>query len=206
MARPPTIITSRLFFPPRILPLRHASIKPTPPRLQHPSPQRRTLIAPPTPSSGPLMTRRSDRALPPISNPLRIWARTLPLFILGIGVSALLIFNYQKSNSAVVGATLYALRTSDKARELLGEEIYFARALPWIWGTVNVLHGRVDVRFGVKGTQGRGEMRFRSLRRSRMGQFQTQEWSLTLPSGEKIDLLDSDGPDPFRAPHSEAEA
>ncbi|KAI9701479.1 MAG: hypothetical protein M1836_001535 [Candelina mexicana] len=199
MARPPTIIASHLFSPPRILPLRHASINPTPTHLQHPSPQRRSLISPPTPSSGPLMTRRSDRALPPLPTPFRTWARTAPLFILAIGLSSLLIFNYQKSNSAVVGATLYALRTNEKAREVLGEEIYFARALPWIWGTVDVLHGRVDVRFWVKGKRGRGEMRFRSLRRGRLGRFETQEWSLTLSSGEKIDLLDSNGPDPFRA-------
>ena len=41
---------------------------------------RRTLIAPPTPGSGPLMERRADRALPSI-NPPRRWLRTLPLFL-----------------------------------------------------------------------------------------------------------------------------
>ena len=42
------------------------------------------------------------------------------------------IFNYQKSSSSVVNSTLYALRTSTKAREVLGDEIYFAQKIPWI--------------------------------------------------------------------------
>ena len=41
--------------------------------------QRRTLIAAPKPDSGPLMERRSDRALPPLVSPHR-WLRTLPIF------------------------------------------------------------------------------------------------------------------------------
>ena len=40
---------------------------------------------------------------------------------------------------------------------------------PWIWGEMNQLHGRVDIGFGVKGTRGRGWMRFRSVRVGRMG-------------------------------------
>jgi hypothetical protein len=52
---------------------------------------------------------------------------------------------------------------------VLGEEIYFASKMPWIWGTIDQLHGQIDVRFGVKGTKGKGEMRFKSERRSRMG-------------------------------------
>lgn len=91
---------------------------------------------------------------------------------------------------------MYALRTSPKAREYLGDEIYFYSKMPWIWGEMNQLHGRIDIKFEVKGTKNSGTMRFKSHRPTRMGMFVTTEWSLTTKDGEKIDLLD--GGDPFQ--------
>ena len=78
------------------------------------------------------------------------------------------IFNYQKSSSSVVNSTLYALRTSTKAREVLGDEIYFAQKFPWISGEMNQLHGQIDITFWVKGTKAKGRMRFKSVRENRM--------------------------------------
>ncbi|CAK4034543.1 Cytochrome c oxidase assembly factor 1 [Lecanosticta acicola] len=161
---------------------------------------RRTLIAAPRPGSGPLMQRRPDRALPPLLTPLtsRTWLTTLPLFLLICTASALAIFNYQKTSSSVVASTLYALRTNARARALLGDEVYFASQIPWIHGEMNQLQGRVDVWFWVKGTRGRGVMRFRSERvGGRMGRFETLEWSLEVEGAEggRISLLE-DG-DPF---------
>lgn len=130
---------------------------------------RRTLLAAPTPDQGPLMTRRPDRALPEIPSSSRLWLRTLPLFIAILTASTLAIFNYQKASSSIVNSTLYALRTSQEGRKLLGDEIYFRDKFPWIWGEMNQLHGRVDISFGVKGTKGKGTMRFKSIRKSRMG-------------------------------------
>jgi cytochrome c oxidase assembly factor 1 len=124
------------------------------------------------------------------------WMRTVPLFLVILISSTLAIFNYQKSSSSVVSSTMYSLRTSPKAREYLGDEIYFAHKLPWIWGEMNQLHGRIDIRFDVKGTRNSGTMRFKSFRRTRMGMFETTEWSLETKDGEKIDLLD--GSDPFQ--------
>ncbi|KAI9798711.1 MAG: hypothetical protein M1825_005038 [Sarcosagium campestre] len=129
---------------------------------------RRNIVAAPKPGSGPLLERRSDRALPSIRSTHR-WLRTLPVFFAILGASALGIFNYQKSSSSVVSSTLYALRTNPRAREVLGDEIYFANKMPWIWGELNQLHGKIDIQFRVKGTKGQGMMRFRSERRQRMG-------------------------------------
>lgn len=152
----------------------HHPLRPLRPSLSLPKPappptHNRTLIAAPGPNTGPLMTRRSDRALPPVPQPWRVWARTLPVFLLIMTVSALGIFNYQKSSSSVVAAALYALRTSESGRRELGDEIYFRDKVPWIWGEMNQLHGRVDIQFAVKGTRGSGMMRFRTVRRGRMG-------------------------------------
>jgi cytochrome c oxidase assembly factor 1 len=176
--------------------------------------QRRTLIAAPKPGEGPLMERRSDRELPgifPSSLPSLVvilirssdieqggmrWMRTAPIFLVILISSTLAIFNYQKSSSSVVSSTMYALRTSPKAREYLGDEIYFAHKMPWIWGEMNQLQGRIDIKFAVKGKKNSGTMKFKSFRATRMGMFETTEWSLETKDGEKIDLLD--GSDPFQ--------
>jgi cytochrome c oxidase assembly factor 1 len=81
----------------------------------------------------------------------------------------LAIFNYQKSNSSVVSSALYSLRTNEEARAILGDEIYFAQQLPWIWGSIDQVHGNIDVSFMVKGSKGKAMMKFRSIRRTRMG-------------------------------------
>ena len=143
-------------------PLLH-SLRPT---IRHNT--RRTLVAAPKEADGPLLYRRSDRALPPLQSS-RKFLKTLPLFLIIISASALAIFNYQKSNSSVVTSSLYALRVNPSARAELGEQIYFAHKIPWIWGTIDLLHGKIDIRFAVKGTRGTGEMRFKSLRERRMG-------------------------------------
>merc|ERR1711881_645095 len=145
---------------------------------------KRTLIAAPKEGDGPLMTRRSDRALPTIAS-RRVFLRTMPLFILLCAGGTLAIFNYQKSNSSVVTSSLYALRVNPRAREVLGEEIYFAAKVPWICG-------RIDIRFGVKGTRGKGEMRFKSERKTKMGYFETTDWTLTTENGQVIDLINDD--------------
>ncbi|KAI9686591.1 MAG: hypothetical protein M1822_003602 [Bathelium mastoideum] len=156
----------------------------------------RTLIAPPKPGSGPLMSRRADRALPSIETSYR-WLRTLPIFLAVIGASALAIFNYQKLNSSVVSSTLYALRTNQEAREILGDEVYFASKVPWIRGELNQLHGRINISFWVKGTKAQGLMRFRCERKSRMGFFETLEWSLTLEDGRILQLLQTQSSNPL---------
>lgn len=131
------------------------------------NPPCRTMIPAPGPNTGPLMERRADRELPKIKTS-RGWLRTLPIFVVAVGAAMLGIFNYQKSSSSVVSSTLYALRTSPQAREILGDEIYFAQQIPWISGEMNQLRGRIDISFWVKGTKGQGKMRFRSFRPDRM--------------------------------------
>ena len=106
------------------------------------------------------------------------------------------IFNYQKMSSPVIASTLYALRTSPKARALLGDEIYFNRQIPWIHGTMNQLHGNIDIWFTVRGSKGVATMRFASNRPTSRGMFETTEWSLQSEGGEWIDLLEEG--DPFR--------
>ena len=182
---------------------------------------RRTLIAAPKPNSGPLMERRADRALPNMT-PSKSWMITLPLFLTAMAASTLAIFNYQKQNSSVVTSTMYSLRTNPLARELLGDEVYFASKIPYIGGEINQLHGKIDVVYWVKGTRQQAKMRFKSFRKTRMGivsfwdprntevqvlteiQFETTEWSLELMDGTVVDLLKNTDTDPFVATPMEA--
>ncbi|RFU34171.1 hypothetical protein B7463_g2108, partial [Scytalidium lignicola] len=157
---------------------------------------RRTLIAAPKAGDGPLMERRPDRELPDIGQGGMRWARSIPIFLAVVISSTLAIFNYQKSSSSVVSSTLYALRTSPQAREILGDDIYFAHQMPWIWGEMNQLHGRINIQFEVKGTKTSGTIRFISNRPTRTAMFETSEWSLETKDGRKVSLLDDS--DPFR--------
>ncbi|KAJ5193719.1 Cytochrome oxidase assembly protein 1 [Penicillium cf. griseofulvum] len=157
---------------------------------------RRTMMPAPGPNAGPLLERRADRELPN-PKPGRKWLLTFPIFALATGAGMLGLFNYQKSSSSIVNSTLYALRTSPQAREILGDEIYFAQQIPWISGEMNQLHGRIDISFWVKGTKSQGKMRFRSIRPDRMSYFRTEVWSLETEDGTVVQLLDGDS-DPFR--------
>lgn len=114
-----------------------------------------------------------------------------------MALASVAIFNYQKQSSPVIASTLYALRTSERAREYLGDEIYFGQQIPWIRGEMNQLQGRIDISFAVKGSKNRGVMRFTSRRPTPRGQFETTEWSLETEDGRKINLLEG-GDDPFR--------
>ncbi|KAF7537989.1 hypothetical protein G7054_g3328 [Neopestalotiopsis clavispora] len=151
--------------------------------------QRRTMVRAPKPGDGPLMERRADRELPSMRPPPQNhtalcvesvsfrWSRTFPIFAVLVTLSSLAIFNYQKMSSPTVASTMYALRTSPRAREYLGDEIYFAQQIPWISGTMNQLRGVIDISF--------------------RAMFETTEWSLETKDGQTIDLLE--GGDPFRA-------
>ncbi|PUU72855.1 cytochrome oxidase complex assembly protein 1-domain-containing protein [Tuber borchii] len=146
---------------------------------------------------GTFTERRPDRPLPdPTKNPTKTLL-TIPLFASILLLAAAGIFNYQKSSSSVVSSTLYALRVHPAARELLGEDISFKSRVPWIQGTMNQLRGDIDITYGVKGTKGEGVMHFRSVRRERMGLFETLDWSLVMRDGHKIVLLDNSAADPY---------
>ena len=126
-------------------------------------------------SSGPLMSRSPNRPLPTLPpDSFRVWSRTLPVFFVLVAVSALAIFNYQKSNSSTVASILYALRRNETAHEILGDEIYFASSVPWISGEMDQLHGRIDIRFWVKGTKGKGRCRFICERKGGRGGLVSQ--------------------------------
>ncbi|KFA49325.1 hypothetical protein S40293_04185 [Stachybotrys chartarum IBT 40293] len=159
--------------------------------------QRRWNSPAPRPGDGPLMSRRADRELPDVNQVRFFWRRTLPVFIGIVACCSVAILNYQSASSPVVSATLFALRTSPRARALLGDEIYFKSQMPWIGGEINQLAGRIDITFSVRGTRGPAVMHFVSNRATSRGVWETTEWSLRTEDGHVVDLLEG-APDPFR--------
>lgn len=153
-----------------------------------------------TPARPDLQYRVANRPLPSLASlsSNRRWLTTIPIFLAIVTASALGIFNYQKVSSPIVAATLYSLRTNPKVREELGDEVYFAGQWAWIWGQINLVQGRVDISFRVKGTKAKGTCRFRARRTgSRAEMFKTQEWSLALDDGRVLQLLEADGKEPL---------
>lgn len=146
------------------------------------------------------LQRVHDRPLPTLKelSSSRRWLRTMPMFIVVCTASAMGIFNYQKTSSPIIAATLYSLRTNARVRQELGDEVYFASQWAWIWGPINLVQGHVDVSFRVKGTRSQGMCRFKATRYGgRGGMFKTDEWSLTMDDGRCIQLLEDEaaGPD-----------
>src|SRR5690606_14636180 len=116
---------------------------------------------------------------------------SIPAFLVILIGSGAVIFNYQKSSSSVTTSTLYAVRTNPSAREALGPEIGFAEYLPWIWGTVDQLHGHIDIQYKVRGKKDWGWVHFKSDRvGGRGGEFVTTVWELKTSGGEVVNLLE----------------
>jgi cytochrome c oxidase assembly factor 1 len=157
------------------------------------SAQPEPFLAAPREGSGPLLSRSANRDLPDINTTRNKWLYTLPLFLLGVTGTAFAFFNYQKASSSTVSSILYALRTSPTARDLLGDEIYFASQVPWISGQMNQLHGNIEIEFWVKGSRAQGQTRFVARRRNKQGAFQTEEWSLKMGDGTVVHLLSEAG-------------
>lgn len=151
-----------------------------------------------TPARPELLERVANRPLQTLTSlsGSRRWLQTIPIFILVCSASAMGIFNYKKVSSPIIAATLYSLRTNPNVRQELGDEVYFASQWAWIWGPINLVQGRVDVSFRVKGTKESALCRFRAKRvGGRSGMFKTEEWSLTMNDGRCIQLLEEgDGP------------
>ena len=104
-------------------------------------------------------------------------------------LSTFAIINYQKSSSSTVAAILYALRTNPAARALLGDEVYFARSMPWISGQMAPMQGIIDISFRVRGSRAEGTVRFLSRREGATALWVTEEYWIEV-DGQRVDLLE----------------
>ncbi|SCU85682.1 LAFA_0D17106g1_1 [Lachancea sp. 'fantastica'] len=117
----------------------------------------------------------------------------LGLFVVAIGVSLACIFNYEKTQSPIVSNSLYHMRRSQAIRDLLGDSIDFDGLVPWVFGDLNQVAGRVNISFYIKGSKNvQGVVKLVADRENKHQEFLIHDWSVTV-GDRKIDLLSEEG-------------
>ncbi|EGW35643.1 uncharacterized protein SPAPADRAFT_58851 [Spathaspora passalidarum NRRL Y-27907] len=121
-----------------------------------------------------------DRPLPDPFEKKRQNRRYFWVYFVGVSLMCGLIFNYEKTGSPIITSTFYFLRRSSIARTHLGDEISYTSRWPWIVGPLNTVKGNIDIKFGVKGEKGTGEIRLRATRPNKAVPFEIGEFSLVV--------------------------
>ncbi|CEP60776.1 Coa1p LALA0_S01e18712g [Lachancea lanzarotensis] len=117
----------------------------------------------------------------------------LGLFAVAIGVSLACIFNYEKTQSPIVSNSLYHMRRSQAIRDLLGDSIDFDGLVPWVFGDLNQVAGKVNISFYIKGSKNvQGVVKLVADRENKHQEFLIHDWSVTVGE-KKIDLLSEEG-------------
>ncbi|KAI0463435.1 hypothetical protein LJB42_003462 [Komagataella kurtzmanii] len=109
-------------------------------------------------------------------------------FVVVMGTSLFGIFNYEKVSSPIMNSTMYFLRRSQVARDLIGKEITFAGIFPWVKGPLNTMKGDINFTVNVSGDKSEGVMRLVANRDSRHHAFEIRDWTLTMKDGTIVDL------------------
>ncbi|CAD6618892.1 XXYS1_4_G0054440.mRNA.1.CDS.1 [Saccharomyces cerevisiae] len=132
---------------------------------------------------------RIDRELPDPTTERRKRIAGFVLFSVAIGSALSLIFNYEKTESPIISNTLYYIRRSPATKNILGESIEFDGIIPWVYGELNSVKGRINITFYIKGDKNvTGTVRLVADRNTHDEEFLIHEWSVTA-AGQKIDLL-----------------
>lgn len=121
---------------------------------------------------------------------------TFLVFAAGMTAACLGIFNYEKVSSPIMNATMYFLRRSDHARELLGGKITYDGLFPWIWGEVNTMKGIVDCSADICGDKGSARMILKAEKKAD-DRFTIVQWLLIGKNGEIVDLTSDASVDLF---------
>ncbi|GAA6033651.1 hypothetical protein JCM8097_004366 [Rhodosporidiobolus ruineniae] len=103
--------------------------------------------------------------------------------------------NAERANSSVVRSLAFQLRSSPAARDFLGENVKIEPVigdLVRIKGSINMLAGRIDVQFRVRGSKAGGTASFTSIRRGKGGRFEVLRWKVTRDDGAVLDLAGLD--------------
>lgn len=121
---------------------------------------------------------------------------TFLVFAAGMTVACLGIFNYEKVSSPIMNATMYFLRRSEHARELLGSKITYDGLFPWIYGEVNTMKGMVDCTTSICGDKSSALMVLKAEKKAD-DKFTIIQWLLIGENGEVVDLTNDASVDLF---------
>ncbi|GAA5860409.1 hypothetical protein JCM8547_000295 [Rhodosporidiobolus lusitaniae] len=99
--------------------------------------------------------------------------------------------NAERANSSVVRSLTFQLRSWPAVKDFLGEGIKIEPLIGdfvRIKGSINMLAGRIDVQFRVRGSKAGGTAAFTSIRRGKGNRFEVLRWTLTRDDGAVLDL------------------
>ncbi|GAA5908600.1 hypothetical protein JCM6882_003689 [Rhodosporidiobolus microsporus] len=150
--------------------------------------------------SGPGLPRRIVREQPERDLP-ELKSRT-PLYLTLALASALAwagflsyATNNERANSSVVRSLSFQLRSWPVVKEFLGDNVKIEPvfgSLIRVKGSINMLAGRIDVQFPVRGSKAGGTASFTSIRRGKAGSFEVLRWKITREDGAVLDLTGLD--------------
>lgn len=119
----------------------------------------------------------------------------LGLLGLGWGLFILHATNSERLSSSVLRQATFQLRNSKEVIALLGENVrlveeWWALGAPWISGTINLMQGRVDLSFRIRGSKGAGTVYFTSIRPQEQGAWRIVRYKVIADDGQVIRLED----------------
>ncbi|GAA5994346.1 Coa1p [Rhodotorula paludigena] len=103
--------------------------------------------------------------------------------------------NNERANSSVVRSLAFQLRSWPAVKDFLGDGVKIEPLVAdfvRIKGSINMLAGRIDVQFPVRGSKARGTASFTSIRRGKEGRFEVLRWKITREDGAVLDLAGLD--------------
>ncbi|TID30374.1 hypothetical protein CANINC_001076 [Pichia inconspicua] len=109
------------------------------------------------------------------------------VFAIGMTLACAGIFNYEKTSSPIMNATMYFIRRSKDARDLLGSKITYDGIVPWISGEVNTMKGVVDCSTRIAGDKSSALMVLKAEKKADE-RFTINEWVLYGDDGTIVDL------------------
>ncbi|KAK9447223.1 cytochrome oxidase complex assembly protein 1-domain-containing protein [Limtongia smithiae] len=160
---------------------------------------------PPTPSAPQHKVKITvDTDLPDVQAHHPRLALYYTIFLTIIAGLSIGFFNYERQQSPIVSSTMYSVRRSPTAKGVLGDGIKFRDPFPWISGSLDILHGKVDMTYIVTGSKGvPAKLHFSSIRRGRGMMFELIKWELILEDGTAIDLTPDEDTQPILANEDE---
>ncbi|BGP23926.1 cytochrome oxidase complex assembly protein [Rhodotorula toruloides] len=135
------------------------------------------------------------RALPELKSRVPLYLSLAVIAAGAWGIFLAYATNEERANSSVIRSLAFQLRNWPAVKEFLGDGVKieplvgdFVR----IKGSINMLAGRIDVQFPVRGSKARGTASFTSIRRGKDGQFEVLRWKITREDGAVLDLAGLD--------------
>ncbi|PWN19332.1 hypothetical protein BCV69DRAFT_284474 [Microstroma glucosiphilum] len=109
--------------------------------------------------------------------------------------------NAERASSSAFRSVLSQLKDDHRVQEFLGGEKgerpikgdvkWYAGGKVWVGGTVNMMQGRIDVTFGIKGEKDTATVYFTSFRPTQFANFENLRFLVVNDrTGEKISLLE----------------